>query len=125
MYIPAWPSLNPADFVRSGARETLPFPLSSSANAYFYVARSGIYHLTRALGLHKGGAVLVPDYHHGNEIYALRAAGAKLRFYPVQKNLNADLDAIGNLWSPEVRALYVTHFFGLASAVIRAAELLP
>lgn len=112
MYIPAWPSLSPAYFVKSSVADGLPFPLCSESNAYFYVARSGIYHLSRSLGLDKGGVILVPDYHHGNEIFALKAAGAKLRFYAVKKNLDADLDSIRSLWSPEVRALYVTHFIG-------------
>ena len=112
MYIPAWPSLNPAYFVKSSALQSLPFPLNCTSKTYFYVARSGIYHLARALGLDKGGTVLVPDYHHGNEIFALRAAGARLRYYPVKKNLEPDLDAVAKLCEENPRVLYVTHFIG-------------
>src|SRR3989449_10218417 len=112
MYIPAWPSLSPAYFVKSNAAESLPFPLNCASKTYFYVARSGIYHLARALGLDKGGTVLVPDYHHGNEIFALRAAGARLRYYPVKKNLEPDLDAVAKLCEENPRVLYVTHFIG-------------
>src|ERR1051326_607646 len=126
MYISAWPVLNPASvFKRAGA--PIPFPLGSSSSAYFYVARNGIYHLMKSLvsdvGVpagSKGAApkrepgVLVPDYHHGNEIYALKAAGTKLRYYPVKKNLDVDLDAIAELCDvePKPLALYLTHFIG-------------
>jgi hypothetical protein len=40
----------------------------------FCVARSGIYHLFRALNLKPFDQVLVPDYHSGNEVAAMRAA---------------------------------------------------
>jgi dTDP-4-amino-4,6-dideoxygalactose transaminase len=136
MYIPAWPVLNPTSvFKRAGA--TIPFPLGSSNSSYFYVARNGIYHLMKSLASHgvggpagskaaaqaayrsgpDGGSeplILVPDYHHGNEIYALKAAGAKLRYYPVKKNLDVDLDAIADLCDlqPKPLALYLTHFIG-------------
>jgi hypothetical protein len=98
--------------VKSNASESLPFPLNCASKTYFYVARSGIYHLARALGLDKGGMVLVPDYHHGNEIYALRAAGARLRYYPIKKNLQPDLDAVAKLCEENPQVLYVTHFIG-------------
>src|SRR5215467_4097314 len=114
MYIPAWPVLNPATVLKRPAGR-MPFPIQCSGSAYFYVARSGIYHLMKSLVV--GGApfiVLVPDYHHGNEIYALKAAGAKLRYYPIKKNLDIDLDAISRLCDlqPTPSVLYVTHFIG-------------
>jgi perosamine synthetase len=113
MYIPAWPSLNPAYFVKPEVREEAPFPLKTSRATYFYVARNAIYRLMRCLKL-EGAVVLAPDYHHGNEISAMKAAGVKIRYYPVQKNLDGDLDAIARLCDadPKPRALYVTHFIG-------------
>src|SRR5262249_49917786 len=72
MYIPALPSLNPAQLLK-GHSQYLPFPLASPRKLNFYVARNGIYHLMRSLGSNGGGIVLVPDYHHGNEIAAMKA----------------------------------------------------
>jgi hypothetical protein len=114
MYIPAWPVLNPASVFKRSAAPQIPFPIESSNSAYFYVARNGIYHLIRSLARHAEPIVLAPDYHHGNEIYALKAAGAKLRYYPVKKNLDVDLDAIASLCdvAPKPTLLYVTHFIG-------------
>jgi len=55
--------------------------------------------------------VLVPDYHGGNEIAALRAAGARLIFYRVDRFMQPDLDQIERL-SPGARCLYVIHYLG-------------
>jgi perosamine synthetase len=114
MYIPGLPSLNPAQFLTNRAMQSLPFPLKSPSKTYFYVARNGIYHLMRSLQSSGDEIVLAPDYHHGNEIAAMKAAGMKIRYYPVKKNLDADLDAIAALCDIEPKAgiLYVTHFMG-------------
>jgi dTDP-4-amino-4,6-dideoxygalactose transaminase len=44
----------------------------------------------------------------------MKAAGVNIRYYPVQKNLDADLNAIARLCDedPKPSALYVTHFIG-------------
>src|SRR5262245_32096334 len=112
MYIPAWPSLDPAYFIERKMRRALPFPLNSSESTYFYLARNGIYHLFRSLGFGNGGTVLVPDYHHGNEVYAIRAAGASIKYYPVRHDLSLDLDVVSQMCKERPRALYVTHFMG-------------
>jgi dTDP-4-amino-4,6-dideoxygalactose transaminase len=57
--------------------------------------------------------VLVPDYNSGNEVLALRAAGAALHFYRVGTNMQPDLDHINDLCrrhDPDV--LYVIHYLG-------------
>jgi len=112
MYIPSWPCLTADQRAHKNGRSRLPFPLETANRKHFYVARSGIYHLSRALRLHEGGTVLAPDYHHGNEIYALRAAGARIQYYPVKKNLDVDLDRVAELCRSKPRVLYVTHFIG-------------
>jgi perosamine synthetase len=112
MYIPAWPTLSPSYFLKPGSGESLPFPLGRPGNTYFYVARNGIYHLMRSLGIGEAATVLVPDYHHGNEVYAIRAAGAGIRYYRVKKNLDVDLDALSELCKTRPRVLFVTHYVG-------------
>ncbi len=114
MYISAWPGLNPASLFKRTTEAKIPFPLESSTNSYFYVARNGIYHLMRSFACLGDATVLAPDYHHGNEIYAMKAAGVKLRYYPIKKNLDADLGVIADLCDiqPKPLALYVTHFIG-------------
>lgn len=114
MYIPAWPSLSPAHFVRPRISENKPFPVHTAGSSYFYVARNAIYHLMRSLRFGTGDVVLAPDYHHGNEILAMKAAGVKIRYYPIQKDLDVNLAELARLCDlePKPRALYLTHFIG-------------
>jgi dTDP-4-amino-4,6-dideoxygalactose transaminase len=109
-YVPAWPVLGPGQLLGAPAsRATLPFPLGQPDARRFYVARNAIYQLFRALG---GGTVLVPSYHHGNEVRAIRAAGARVRFYPVDRQMRPDLEAVDRLCQPGVTALFAIHYLG-------------
>jgi hypothetical protein len=58
------------------------------------VARSGIYHLFKKLALQTNEVVLAPDYYSGNEVAAIQAAGASIVHYPVQRNLEPDLERV-------------------------------
>src|SRR5437899_613179 len=112
MYVPAWPCLCPADLLRSPSTAERPFPFNAPHRAYFYRARNAIYHLFRALRFRGDETVLVPDYHSGNEVWAIRAAGASLRYYPIKRNLEPDLDALARLCRSGARALFVILFLG-------------
>src|SRR3954471_11750461 len=97
MYIPAWPSLNPAHLLKRRVTQNKPFPVHNGGSTYFYVARNAIYHLMRQLRFGAGDVVLAPDYHHGNEILAMKAAGVKIRYYPIEKDLDVNLGALDRL----------------------------
>lgn len=113
MYIPAWPGLSPGQFFQPPSTKEPPFPLKASNRTYFYRARNAIYHLFRALQYQNGETVLVPAYHSGNEVWAIRAAGASTRFYSIHRNLEPDLDELARLAKSEnARALFVIHFLG-------------
>lgn len=112
MYVAGWQGLNPGWFVRRGRPNALPFPLAASQSMHFYRARYAIYHLLRALRFRQGESVLVPDYHHGSEVSAIRASGASVRYYPIGRDLEPDLDELRRLSRLNARALYVIHFLG-------------
>lgn len=113
MHVPTWPCLNPAYLFSSEyTEEPPPFPLDAACRKNFFAARYGIYQLFRALHLRKDEVVLVPDYHHGNEIRAMRAAGVNIRFYRINQRLEPDLEQIERLCTPNVRAVYVIHYLG-------------
>jgi dTDP-4-amino-4,6-dideoxygalactose transaminase len=77
------------------------------------VARSGIYHLFKKLALQTNEVVLAPDYYSGNEVAAIQAAGASIVHYPVQRNLEPDLDALSKLARQHhPRVIYVIHYLG-------------
>lgn len=112
MYVSSWPGLTLREFCQSQAGRSLPYPLASQNRLSFCVARSGIYHLFRALHFKKGEIVLVPDYHSGNEVSAIRAAGATIVFYPILRNLEPDLEALSRLAKLNPRVIYVIHYLG-------------
>ena len=112
MYVSTWPGLTLRVFRPSHSKPVLPFPLNSEHKLAFCVARSGIYHLFRALHFKKGEIVLVPDYHSGNEVSAIRAAGATIVFYPIRRNLEPDLEALTRLSRLNPRVIYVIHYLG-------------
>ncbi|HEY2989035.1 MAG TPA: aminotransferase class V-fold PLP-dependent enzyme [Candidatus Binatia bacterium] len=123
MYVPAWPLLNPFYFLRSEASGAPPFPLNAPNRQAFYVARSGIYHLIRALRLKKNEAVLMPDYHSGVEVWAVRAAGARVRYYHINRKMELDLSELSDLCRPNVRAVYLIHYLGWAQPVEAVRDL--
>jgi dTDP-4-amino-4,6-dideoxygalactose transaminase len=113
MYVPVEHALGRGELGRPRATETLPFPLSAPRPLYFYRARNAIYHLFRAAGLGDGQTALVPAYHNTNEVMAIRAAGAKVCFYRIGRDLQPDLEHIAQLArSAAPRTLFVIHYFG-------------
>ena len=122
MYIPSWPCLTSSQIHFGENLRPLPFPLEAAGRKHFYVARNGIYHLFRALGFASRETVLVPDYHSGNETSAMRAAGVNIRFYPIRRDLQPNLEALEQLCGPETRALYVIHFMGWPQPMHRLVD---
>jgi perosamine synthetase len=113
MYISSWPGLTPHEFLPRHSGGSLPYPLNAANRLSFCVARSGIYHLFRALDFKKEDIVLVPDYHSGNEVSAIRAAGATIVYYPILRNLEPDLDTLSRLAKQlNPRVIYVIHYLG-------------
>src|SRR5579871_2644306 len=112
MYIPPWPGLTLSDLTGPNEPSTLPYPFCASRQSAFCVARSGIYHLFRALRFRPGEFVLMPDYFSGNEVAAVRAAGADIVFYPILRNLEPDQAQLARLAARRPRVIYVIHYLG-------------
>jgi dTDP-4-amino-4,6-dideoxygalactose transaminase len=113
MYVSSWPGLALRELFPSRSGSELPYPLSAAHRHSFCVARSGIYHLFRTLRLKPGETVLAPDYYSGNEIAAIRAAGASVVHYPIRRNLEPDLEALSRIVREvNPRVIYVIHYLG-------------
>jgi hypothetical protein len=112
-YVPTFQGLSAFELVRPRVSAPACFPFNT-ARIGFYRARNAIYHLFAALRSLKPRLVaLVPDYNSGNEILALRAAGATLHSYRIGADMQPDLDQIRELCrrhDPDV--LYVIHYLG-------------
>jgi len=113
IYVPTFQGLSPIDWLRPADTNVSAFPFASPRVA-FYRARNAIYYLFNSLNaLMPRLTVLVPDYNSGNEVLALRAAGATLRSYRVGRDMQADLNDIERLCrTHEPEVLYVIHYLG-------------
>jgi dTDP-4-amino-4,6-dideoxygalactose transaminase len=124
-FVPTYQGLSATDFIRAAARKTDCFPFNDPHRLPFYRARNAIYHLFRALiDTNPGLTVLAPDYNSGNEILAMRSAGANLRYYPVPGNMTLDPDEVERhcrIHSPDL--LYVIHYAGWPQPMPELVEL--
>jgi dTDP-4-amino-4,6-dideoxygalactose transaminase len=113
MYASAYPGLSPADLVKKSAAKEQPFPLSAPRQLRYHRAKNALYHLCRSLRLGADDTVLVPDYHHGSEVSAIRASGAQVLFYPIDRRLEPYHDTLRALmrWS-RPRIVLVIHYLG-------------
>jgi dTDP-4-amino-4,6-dideoxygalactose transaminase len=123
-FVPALPTLDPALLLpRFGTVRRAPYPFDVPGTQLFYLARAGVFHavshfLEQPQGIRRASAVLMPAYHHGVEVEAVRATGATVRFYRVDEQLRIDLDDLAKrMRTPDVRVVYLTHYAGFAQPV--------
>jgi dTDP-4-amino-4,6-dideoxygalactose transaminase len=115
LFVPTYQGLSAVDFVRSApAAGTACYPFTAAGRLPFYRARNAIYHLFAALVAQNPRlTVLAPDYNSGNEILAIRAAGARIEYCPVDGQMQLDPDTVERLCAlhkPDL--LYVIHYIG-------------
>lgn len=125
-YVPALPTLDPMLLAPSlHASAGRRFPLGSLASGHlFYLARAGVFHAVPQLTHGRAGAVLMPAYHHGVEVEAVRAAGAPIVYYRVDGRMRLDLDDVAaKLRAQPISLVYVTHFVGFAQPVAEVSAL--
>src|SRR5678815_205663 len=93
MYVPAWQGLTLRTLLaRQG--KVAPFPFHAPHRTAFHTARSAIYHLFRKLVETGRTKVLAPDYHMGNELRAIRAAGAQVELYSIGHDGRPDMEEL-------------------------------
>jgi dTDP-4-amino-4,6-dideoxygalactose transaminase len=118
-FVPSLPTLDPRLLV--GEPRPRRFPFDSTRAQLFYLARAGVYHAMRQFA---GGTVLMPAYHHGVEVEAVRAAGARVAFYRVDGEMRVDVEDLERrARAPGVRVVYLTHFVGFAQPAAQAEAL--
>ncbi len=127
-FIPSLPTLDPRLLLPrlEPPRERLfPFDRASTQHARrFYMARAGVAHAVKHVLREGARTVLMPAYHHGVEVEAVRAAGAEVAFYQVDSAMRIDLgDVRRKLDDKNICALYVTHFVGFAQPIEEAVAL--
>jgi hypothetical protein len=113
MYLPAWPGLGLRQLSSLSECHPLPFPLAADHTTCFHTARSAIYYLFTELVKRGDGVVLVPDYHMGNEVRAIRASGAQIVYYRATRRFEIDMDGLRrSCRRARPRVLFVIHYAG-------------
>lgn len=97
----------------------LPFPLAEPGVRLYAQARQALRRCLPALGLRPGDEVLVPEYHHGSEVEALRSAGLVVRPYAVHADLRPVGRSVTALVGPRTRALHLVHHLGFPQDAAR------
>ncbi|OFW15154.1 MAG: hypothetical protein A3F70_01525 [Acidobacteria bacterium RIFCSPLOWO2_12_FULL_67_14] len=125
-FVPTYQGLSAADLLRPWAPlQPADFPMSVPHRLAFYRARNAIYHLFRALAARTPDlTVLAPDYNSGNEILAMRAAGARICYYPVDRRMQCDPEVVERLcerYNPDL--LYVIHHVGWPQPIRALSDL--
>jgi perosamine synthetase len=124
MRVPVFHGLSPMDVFRPLGGQAM-FPFEAHDARYFYRARNAIYYLFLALvARHRRLTVLVPDYNSGNEVLAMRAAGASIVYCPVGRDMRMDPDDVERLCDvhrPDV--LYVIHYAGWPQPISTLVDL--
>jgi dTDP-4-amino-4,6-dideoxygalactose transaminase len=112
MYLPAWQGLGLHELYAHD-KQDLPFPLNAADTTFFHTARSAIYYLFRELVRSGRRVVLVPDYHMGNEVRAIRAAGAQIIWYPVAHDFEMNRKTLRHLIREHnAQVFFVIHYAG-------------
>jgi dTDP-4-amino-4,6-dideoxygalactose transaminase len=89
------------------------FPFSKEDhNVYYYYARNSIYNGLKYLGAKNGDNILVPSYHHGTEIEAIRLTGLDLKFYRIDQNMQLDEEDLLSKIDEKTRFVFIIHYIG-------------
>jgi len=123
MYVPAWQGLTLRGFMAHPNENLAPFPFHAPHRTAFHTARSAIYHLFRKLVESGRTKVLVPDYHMGNEVRAIRAAGAEVELYSIGIDGQPDFDELSRRTSQGVDVLFTIHYAGWSQPIERLRTL--
>jgi perosamine synthetase len=117
MYVPAWQGLTLRNFITRPNGQLSPFPFRAPHRTAFHTARSAIYHLFKKLVESGRKHVLAPDYHMGNELRAIRAAGAQVELYAIGHDGKPDLDELSRRCSRGTHVLFTIHYAGWSQPI--------
>ena len=91
----------------------LPSLLDAGAVRMVTSGRIAIGLALRDMGVGAGDVVLVPAYHSPSMIPPVLWLGAQVVFYRIHPDTTADLNDLAAKLGPSVKAIMVTHFFGI------------
>ncbi len=113
------PSSNPEQSARQ-----FPDTHNTETTSLTFNGSAALYRAAQHLQLSTTDTVLLPAYGCGAEIGPFEYAGCRLSFYDNADGLNVDVEQISQILESDesVKALLVTHHFGLAQAKVTALK---
>lgn len=109
--VPLAPVLSGASFRHAGG--AVASVLDAGQARFVTSGRIAIGLALRAMGVGAGDTVLVPAYHSPSMIPPVHWLGAQVVFYRINPDTTADMNDIAAKLGPSVKAVMVTHFFGI------------
>lgn len=114
MKVPAFPTLALHDLLPT---HDWPFDQIPENSALFFRGAGAILQAARTIGLTHEDEVLVPAYHCGIEVEAIRHTGARIVFVPLTPKLDLTPEALRARMSRRTKAVLLIHFFGFPQPV--------
>lgn len=83
----------------------------------FYHGRGALWRGIKLLGLGGRGNVLLPSYHCGVEVEAVRQAGVGIEFYRIKDDMTVDLRILEEKIKAGCTAVLVIHYYGFPQPI--------
>jgi perosamine synthetase len=116
------PPLSPFELLSVSNGETLPEPYGSERVRFYHNGRNAIWQAIRTLSFTGGENVLFPGFQCGSELDPFIQAGVPVRFYPVGRRFEVDLNVLDDLIDGNTKAVYVVHYFGFPQRIDEIAR---
>jgi len=108
--INAFPNINPALYFGINKEYD---PILCRKRFFLYSSgRAALYFAVKTAELPRESRFLIPAFHCGVEVEAVRRAGYHVDFYNIKKNLHIDFENMAQRITDKTRALIVIHYFG-------------
>ncbi len=118
--ITAFPNIDPADYLGLSKASD---PILSQKRFFLYASgRAALYYAVKTMNLSENSRVLLPAFHCGVEVEAVKRAGYQLDYYNVKRDLNIDLDDLSRRITDQTRVLVVIHYFGFPQDMDKVME---
>lgn len=100
-----------------GKRYGYPEPLDGSDVFFFGFARTALMYGLKALGIQKGGTVLIPSYICNVVLAPFNYTGINVEYFDVKRDLSPDIDDIKSKITKNAKAILAVNYFGFPSKI--------
>lgn len=118
--INAFPRIEPSGYIRIRTKYD---PVLNHKYFFMYASgRAALFFAVKTASLPKGSRFLVPAFHCGVEVEAIKRAGYDVDFYNIKKDLGIDFEDLERNIGKQTRALVVIHYFGFPQNILKIKQ---